>query len=53
MVQSLEVQREEEQLFGRHWYNPDCFATATLEAKYKKLNVYDVVEKHTHLSKSQ
>ena len=53
MVESLEVHHEEEQPFGRDWYDPDCFATANLNAKYKKLNVDDVVEQLTHLSKSQ
>ena len=53
MVESLEVHREEEQPFGRDWYDPDCFAMANLDAKYGKVNVDDVVEQHTHLSKSQ
>ena len=53
MAESLEVHREEEQLFSRDWYNPDCFATAILDAKYEKKNVDDVVEQLTHLSKSQ
>ena len=53
MTKSLEVHRKEEQLFGRDWYGPDCFATAILDAKYEKVNVDDVVEQLTHLSKSQ
>jgi hypothetical protein len=53
MVESLEVHREEEQPFGRHWYDPDCFAMANLDAKYGKVNVDDVVEQHSHLSKPQ
>lgn len=53
MVESLEVHREEEQPFGRDWYDPDCFATANLDAKYEEVNVDDVVEQLTHLSKSQ
>jgi hypothetical protein len=53
MAESLEVHREEEQLFGRDWYDPDCFATAILGAKYEKVNVDDVVKQLTHLSKSQ
>ena len=44
MAEALEVHREEEALFGRDWYDPDCFATAILDAKYEKVNVDDVVE---------
>jgi len=53
MAESLEVHPEEEQLVGRDWYDPDCFATAILDAKYGKVNVDDVVEQHSHLSKPQ
>ena len=53
MAEALKVHREEESLFGRDWYNPDCFATAILDAKYKKVNVDDFVEQLTHLSKLQ
>ena len=53
MAEALEVHREEEALFGRDWYDPDCFATAILDAKYEKVNVDDVVEQLTHLSESQ
>jgi hypothetical protein len=53
MAETLEVHREEEQLFDRDWYNPDCFATAILDAKYEKVNMDDVVNKLTHLSATQ
>ena len=53
MAESLKVHRKEEQLFGRDWYDPDYFGTAILDAKYEKVNVYDVVKQLTHLSKSQ
>ena len=53
MAKALEVHREEEALFGRDWYDPDCFATAILDAKYEKVNVDDVVEQLTHLSELQ
>jgi hypothetical protein len=53
MAEALEVHRDEEALFGRDWYNPDCFATAILDAKYEQVNVDDVVEQLTHLSESQ
>jgi hypothetical protein len=53
MAEALKVHCEEESLFGRDWYNPDCFATAILDAKYKKVNVDDFVKQLTHLSKLQ
>jgi len=53
MAEALEVHHEEESLSGRDWYDPDCFATAILDAKYEKVNVDDVVAQLTHLSKSQ
>ena len=53
MAEALEVHREEEQLFGRDWYDPACFAAAILDAKYEKVDVDDVVEQLTHLSQSQ
>jgi hypothetical protein len=53
MAESLEEHREEEQLFGRDWYNPDCFATTILDDKYEKVTLDDVVKQLTHLSKSQ
>ena len=36
MAEALKVHREEESRFGGDWYNPDCFATAILDAKYEK-----------------
>jgi hypothetical protein len=53
MAEALEVHREEETIFGRDWYDPDCFATAILDAKYEKVNVDDVAEQLTHLSELQ
>ena len=50
MAEALKVHREEEALFGRDWYNPDCFATAILDAKYKKINVDEVVEQLTQIT---
>ena len=53
MAEAPEVHCEEEALFGKDWYDPDCFATAILDAKYEKVDVDDVVEQLIHLSKSQ
>ena len=53
MAEALEVHGEEEALFGKDWYDPDCFATVILDAKYEKVDVDYVVEQLIHLSKSQ
>ncbi len=53
MADALEVHREEEALFGRDWYDPDCFATTILDAKYEKVNVDNIVEQLTHHSELQ
>ena len=53
MAEALEVHREEEHLFGRDWYDPDCHATEILDAKYKKVSTDEVVEQCTHLSATQ
>ncbi len=53
VAEAPEVHGEEEQLFDRDWYNPDCYATAILDAKYKKVNTDDVVKQLTHLSTTQ
>ncbi len=53
MAEALKVHYEEEALFGRNWYDPDCFASTILDAKYEKVNENDIVEQLTHLSKWQ
>ncbi len=53
MAKSLKVHREEEQLFGRDWYDPDCHATEILDAKYEKVDINDLVCQLTHLSVTQ
>ena len=53
MAETLEVQREEEQLFGKDWYDPDCYATEILDAKYEKVSTDEVVEQCTHLNATQ
>ncbi len=39
--------------FGRDWYDPDCYATEILGAKYEKESISEVVKKCTHLSATQ
>ena len=53
MAEALEVHREEEQLFGRDWYDPDCYATEILDTKYEKVSTNEVVEQCAHLSTTQ
>ena len=53
MAKALEVHREEEQIFGRDWYDPDCYATEILDAKYEKVSTDEVVDQCTHLSATQ
>jgi hypothetical protein len=49
MAKSLEVHREEEQLFDRDWYDPDCFATTILDVKNEKVNSDDNVKQLTNV----
>ena len=53
MAEALEVHREDEQLFGRDGYDPDCYATEILDAKYKEVSTNEVVEQCAHLSATQ
>jgi hypothetical protein len=53
MVEILEVQRETEQLFGMDWYDPTCYASEILDAKYREVSTDDVVDQLTHLNKKQ
>ena len=53
MAETLEVQREEEQLFGMDWYDPNCYAVEILDAKYEKVSIDEVVEKQEHLNSEQ
>ena len=44
---------EEEQLIGRDWYNPDCYATKILDAKYEKVSITEVMRQCSHLNVTQ
>jgi hypothetical protein len=44
----LEVQYEAEQLFGMDWYDPTCYASEILDAKYGEVSTDDVVDQLTH-----
>jgi hypothetical protein len=53
MAEILEVKREAEQLFGMDWYNPNCYASEILDAKYGEVSMDDVVDQLTHLNDKQ
>jgi hypothetical protein len=38
MAEIIEVQQEEE-LFGMDWYDPTCYVTEILDAKFEKLKL--------------
>jgi hypothetical protein len=53
MAEALEVHCKEEHLFGRDWYNPDCYATKILDAKYNKVSIMEVMKQCSHLNATQ
>ena len=52
-AETLEVQREEEELFGMDWYDPNCYAVEILDAKYEHVSVDEIVEQLEHLDPKQ
>ncbi len=53
MAEILEVQCEAEQLFGMDWYDPSCYASEILDAKYGEVSMDDVVDQLTHINDRQ
>ncbi len=53
MSEVLEVQREADQLFGMDWYDPTCYASEILDAKYGKVSTDDVIDQLIHLNDKQ
>ncbi len=53
MADILEVQCEAEDIFGMDWYDPTCYASEILDAKYSKVSTDDVVNQLTHLTPDQ
>jgi hypothetical protein len=45
--------QQEEELFGMDWYNPTCYATEILDAKYEKVGVDEVINQLNHLNLEQ
>jgi hypothetical protein len=52
MAEMIEIQQEEE-LFGMDWYDPICYATEILDAKYEKVEVDKTINQLNHLSIEQ
>ena len=52
MAEILEIQQEVE-LYGMDWYDPTCYATEILDAKYEKVATDDYVEQLDHLTPQQ
>jgi hypothetical protein len=52
MAEIIEIQQEEE-LFGMDWYDPTCYATEILDAKYEKVEVDKAINQLNHLSLEQ
>jgi hypothetical protein len=52
MAEIIEIQQEEE-LFGMDWYDPTCYAPEILDAKYKKVEVDEVINQLNHLNLEQ
>ena len=53
MAESMEVQREAEEIFGMDWYDPTCYASEILDAKYGEVSMDDVADQLTHLTADQ
>jgi hypothetical protein len=52
MSEIMEIQQEHE-FFDMDWYDPHCYATEILDAKYEKVLVDDVINQLTHLNAQQ
>ncbi len=52
MVKTIEIQLEDD-FFGMDWYDPTCYASEILDAKYEKVLVDDVIDQLDHLSTQQ
>ncbi len=52
MAEKLEVQQEED-FFGMDWYDPTCYATEILDAKYEKVEVDEAINQLNHLNLEQ
>ncbi len=53
MMDIMEVQHEAEDIFGIDWYDPTCYASEIMDAKYGQVSTNDVAEQVTHLTADQ
>ena len=49
MAEIIAIQQEVE-FVGMNWYDPICYAMKILDAKYKKVQIDDVVNQLEHLN---
>jgi hypothetical protein len=52
MAETIEIQLEDD-FFGMDWYDPTCYASKILNAKYDKVLVDDVIDQLDHLDAQQ
>jgi hypothetical protein len=52
MAETIEIQLEND-FFGMDWYDPTCYASEILDAKYEKDLVDDVIDQLDHLNAQQ
>jgi hypothetical protein len=52
MAEILNIHQEIE-LYGMDWYDPTCYATEILDAKYEKVSTDDYVNQLHHLTTQQ
>jgi hypothetical protein len=53
MADILEVQPKTEDISGMDWYDPTCYASEILDAKYGKVSTDEIVDQLTHLTPDQ
>ncbi len=51
-AETIEIQLEDD-FFGMDWYDPTCYASEILDAKYEKILVGDVIDQLDHLTAQQ
>jgi len=49
----IEVQREAEDIFGMDWYDPTCYASEILDAKYGQASTDELANQLNHLTTEQ
>jgi hypothetical protein len=52
MAETIEIQLEDD-FFGMDWYDPTCYPSEKLDAKYEKVLVDDVIDQLDHLDSQQ